>query len=978
MNVFHEPLGVDFTAAFVDGLRARLHGEPPEAMAGVTLLLPTRRMQRRLAEMMLRGGAAVLPRIALVSDLGPLVPHLALPPERSALSLRLELARLVDALLEEMPHLAPRAAAFDLAGSLGDLLAEMKEEGVGAAALGAVDLHPLPEHWQNSVRFLRIAVDFAERADLGAAADVQALCLDALEAAWAAAPPPGRVIVAGSTGSRAQTARLMRMVAALPNGAVVLPGLDREMPVDAWDALDPATQDHPQFRHRAFLGALGLANSDVPQWSDHRPAAPERTRLLSLALRPPPVTHAWLAEGPPLAAEAEAACAGLTLVEAATPIEEAEVIALRLRQAVEEGTRAALISPDRTLSRQVAAVLDRWGLEPDDSAGRPLDLSPPGRLLIQTARLRGRAAEAETLVALLKHPLAHSNGARREHLKRTRDMEMGWLRGGPLHPDPLGLRHWAQDERTRGVDDAWTAWLSDLLVLLEREQTRRGTLLEHASEHLALMNRIGAGSALPPGDPFERPTGALWDEAAGREALAAMQELIRDAEAAGPLEFTADDYARFLAGLLAARDVREPDRPHPDVMIWGALEARVQGADLVILGGLNDGTWPSLPGPDMWMSRGMRAACGLRAPERTVGLSAHDFEQAAAGRTVWLTRALRSAETQTVPSRWLNRMTSLLGGIGPEGEAALAGMRARGAEALGLARALRAPCPRRHHAPPARRPAPVPPRAARPRKLSVTAVERLIRDPYAIYARDVLRLRLLAPLRPPSDAALRGEVVHDVLASFGDAAAVEADALLEALRTEMEYAVPGAATRALWLGRFARIAPDFAAQEAARRGLGRPAVIEGMGEWRVPGTDFTLTARADRIDDRGTAVAIFDYKTGTVPTEKQQAFFAKQLLLEALMVEGGAFADLGPRPVEEVAFLGVGTMLATRGTRIDDEIRAELLEGLRALIARYGGDAPFPARLAPDMVGYAGDYDHLARHGEWTDAHPFEPEPVDP
>ena len=464
MTLWHEPLGVDFSRALVAGLRARMAHEPPEAMASVTLLLPMERMRRRVREMFATGGAAVLPRLLLVSDVSPLLPHMALPPVRSALSLRLELARLVAALLDARPEIAPQGAAFDLAGSLASLLQEMKEEGVDAAALDAIRPDGLPAHWQTNLAFLRIATGMAQNADLGAPEDVQAACLDALDAAWAAAPPATRVIVAGSTGSRGPTLRLMRMIDRLPAGDVVLPGFDTAMGAGHWAALGTGAagaQDHPQFRHHVVMRALGRDPEGMEQWSGAAPACPARNALISLALCPPPVTDAWLDDGPALAGTVAAACAGLTLVEAPTMQEEAETVALRLRGALQEGRRAALIAPDRTLARAVAACLDRWGIEPDDSAGRPLDLSPPGRLILQVAGMRGRPVAAEALVVLLKHPLVHTNGARKDHLRRTRDLEIGWLRGRAAPPDGQGLRAWAREDGTRGADDAWTGWVCD-------------------------------------------------------------------------------------------------------------------------------------------------------------------------------------------------------------------------------------------------------------------------------------------------------------------------------------------------------------------------------------------------------------------------------------------------------------------------------------------------------------------------------------
>ncbi|WP_308917073.1 double-strand break repair protein AddB [Jannaschia sp. LMIT008] len=973
MTLWYEPLGVDFSAAFVDGVLDRMAGRPPEAMAALTILLPNRRMLRRVEETFAARGPTLLPRLGTVADLTPLCPHRALPAARSALSLRLEMATLIERVFDARPNLRRSGAAFELAGTLGALIDELREEAVPPGTLEGLDVTDSAQHWQDALRLLRIASDLADQT--GGAADAQMDCLAHLEATWPDAPPAGGVIVAGSTGSRGPTLRLMKLVAALPGGDVVLPGLDTDMPDDAWDRLGPDQQDHPQTRHRMVLDALGLTRADVAQWSDaarHAPANPARNRLVSLALRPAPITDIWPAEGGDLAHTLHDACEDVTLLEADTPLQEAQVIALRMRAALHDGQRAALVSNDRTLSREVAACLDRWGIVPDDSAGRPLDLTPPGRLMVQTARMRGRPVDTAAFVALLKHPLVHTGSARNEHLRRTRDLELGWLRGGPPRPDAAGLRAWARAERTRGKDDVWTDWVADLLSGLNAPDAETD-LATRLARHRAVLENLSRGSGLDAHGESE--PGRLWEEKAGEDARAAMDELAADAEGARGLKLRAPDYARLVASVLNGRDVRDPIAAHPDLMIWGAMEARVQGADLVILGGLNDGTWPDLPPADMWLNRRMRRDAGLRAPERTVGLAAHDFQQAVAGRKVWLTRARRTLDTPTVPSRWVNRLVSLLDGLGDPGRAALAAMRGRAAAWSARAGALSAP-DARHAAAPAPRPAPVPPPDARPRELPVTGVETLIRDPYATYARYVLDLRALDPLAPITDARLRGNVVHDALRGLGEAE-LNAAQLMDALERELARAVPGPAQRSLWLGRFARIADTFATQEGERRATGAPVLTEQQGRLDFPDLGFTLTARPDRLDHGPGGIAIYDYKTGEPPGKKDQERWAKQLWLQAVMVAEGAFDDLPARDVAGASYLQVGRESKARDADgLDADAIAAHRDGLVRLVEAYRTTAPFYARLTPESLKYPSDYDHLSRRGEWDDTAPAVPQPV--
>ena len=403
-RVFATPLGVDFCADLIAGLDARLGGQPPEALARVQIWVPNDRMQRRLQALYLQRGPGLLPRIRPVLALAEAMPMKALPPALSPLDLRLRLAQLIAHLLDQDADIAPRSALYALADSLADFMGEMAEEGVGTADLLALDMGAQSQHWDRARAFLGIAADLIATEARPTPEARQTAVIARLTQAWDAAPPRAPVLIAGSTGSRAGTFALMQAVARLPQGAVILPGLDRDMPDAVWTGLladrrgGLAGEDHPQFRLARLLDSLDLPPGAVPDWGPTRPANPARNRLVSLALRPAPVTDQWRAEGPQLTG-IETALADVTLLEAPSPQVEATAIALRLRATAEAGGQAALVTPDRTLSRRVTAQLDRWGLVPDDSGGQVLALTPPGRFLRQVADSFARATTAESLVA---------------------------------------------------------------------------------------------------------------------------------------------------------------------------------------------------------------------------------------------------------------------------------------------------------------------------------------------------------------------------------------------------------------------------------------------------------------------------------------------------------------------------------------------------------------------------------------------------
>ncbi|WP_171175154.1 double-strand break repair protein AddB [Ruegeria sp. HKCCD8929] len=955
-RVFAMPPGVDFPRKLVDGLRARTAHLPPEALARVQLVVNTRRMARRIRDLFDAGPPCLLPRLSLVTDLGEHADLASLPPPVPPLRRRLELTQLIGKLLDQQPDLAARASLYDLADSLAALIDEMQGEGVSPDAIRHLDVSDLSGHWARAQAFIGIADRFISTDD--SALDVQARqrrVVENLIERWQTDPPQHPVILAGSTGSRGTTLMLMEAVASLPQGALILPGYDFDQPDHVWSGLDDAllSEDHPQFRFRKLMRGLDLNPTQIAPWTGDEPPSPARNKLVSLALRPAPVTDAWMSEGPHLT-DLAPAMADVTLIEAQSPRAEALAIALRLRQAAETGQTAALITPDRMLTRQVNAALDRWNILPDDSAGLPLQLSPPGRFLRHVAGLFVKRLDGEALLTLLKHPLCHDGGERGAHLLHTRDLELDLRRNGPPFPDSVSLTGFAIRKE---MPDGWMRWLATHFC--GQQIAGELPLGDWVRRLRDLAQAISAGST--------GETGTLWDKNAGQKALAVITALEDEAAHGGTM--TARDFADLLGALLAGEEVRDRDAPHPSIMIWGTLEARVQGADLLILGGLNEGSWPETAAPDPWLNRQMRDKAGLLLPERRIGLSAHDFQQAIAAPEVWLTRATRSDDTETVPSRWLNRLTNLLQGLpdahGPE---VLEGMRARGRQWLDWAETLEE-APRLDAAP---RPSPRPPIPARPRQLSVTEIKRLIRDPYAIYAKHVLRLKPLDPLVQAPDALLRGIVSHEILEKFVkdsvlDGALLTREAFLKRADALLEEHVAWPTARKLWLARLERITDAFLAAEAARRSDGGPIAFEAQMKKRLDPLDFTLAGRADRIDQtaRG-SLRLYDYKTGAPPSAAQQAKFDKQLLIEAALAEEGGFDGLDPMPVAQAVFIGLGGTYKEVPAPLDKEPPAKTWADLRTLIdAYFQPDQGFTSRRMLHKDTDLGDYDHLARFGEW-------------
>ncbi len=1096
-NLAAVPAGLPFLDTLAAHCLERA-GPDPLALSRALVLLPTRRAVRALGEAFLRqtdGRALLLPRIVALGavDEAPLALEgaLSLPPAIEPMQRLAILARLVLALGGR--HGAPRTAerAWTLAAELARLLDEAQRCEVDlAAALPGAAAAAFAEHWQVTLGFLEIVtrawpVLLAERGRMDPAARQVAL-LRVQAAAWRATPPAHDVIAAGSTGAIASVARLLRTVSLLPHGLVVLPGFDASLWPDA--AHGPLPESHPQAGMQRLLAGMDAGPGDVAAWrgpahvATHAAVPGGREALLRLALLPAGRLAAWRAGADGAAggaaAVAGAGVAGLRRLVTADQQEEATAVALILRGALEqEGSRAALVTPDRELAARVVAELLRFGVVVDDSAGEPLALTPPAVFLRLLAHAVAQGMAPVPLLAVLKHPLCAAGMAPAACRAAARLLELACLRGPRPGPGLTGLREALAGaarsatarsaagssapragtggggaggagvvEEAGGVVD-WTGagsaeWIGRGARIADAEDGPAGAdgsgadgsgaagrPADGRTGGVAGDQAAGGGTSGRVGARARRVAGALLDRVEGcvapllaleAEALPdlGLEALVRAGEALAATDaedgahrlWAAEDGAALsahlaelaealapgvgglgpqpaqtLPGLLEAsmegivvrsrRALRGRDgTEHPRLFIWGLLEARLQSLDLIVLGGLAEDVWPRLADPGPWMSRAMRATVGLGSPEAQVGQDAHDFAAVCcAAPEVVLSCPRRRDGAPAVPSRWLVRLDALLAGSG----LALAAHPAAGwAQAMdrpdGAARPVSPPAPR-------------PPLALRPRRLSVTEIETWLRDPYAIYARHVLRLRALPPLEESADAADYGSVVHGGLAAFlGEVGtAWPADAsrrLARAVDLALDERALRPALAAWWRPRLARIAAWVADAEAERRAAAAPgrvdAEVSGLIRIAAPGGPFELRGRADRIERHGDGVSILDYKTGEPPSGASVAGgWTPQLTLEAAMALRGAFGPELAGEVMELAYWQLSggfepgkahTLFGGQTARMREAAEQAWESLCRRVQAFDDPDCPYLSQPHPGEVPRFSDYAQLARVAEWA------------
>jgi ATP-dependent helicase/nuclease subunit B len=954
---------------FLPTLAEALVAWPQELLADTLVLLPSRRACLGLREALAQaapGRTLLLPRLMPIGEVNAeellldAEAELALPAALPPLRRHLLLTRLVLARDKEMKH----EQAIRLANELMRFLDEVATESLPLERLEGLVEGELASHWQDTLRFLRILGELWPRvvAEEGRIDPVERRnqLLSLWAARWEADPPRSPVLAAGITGSIPRVADLLAIIARLPKGAVILPGLDEVSEAQAWAAVGAS---HPQHSLKQLLERIGIAREAVRPWSSRRPddSGMARTSLMIEVMRPARTSAAWQALPPP----SDAALRGLEIATAPDLPTEALQLALRIRQALEvPGKRVALVTSDRNLARRVAVELGRWGVRADDSAGVPLDQSAPGSFLLLCAHAVVSGGRPIDVLAALKHPLAAGGLPPGEFRRQVRRLERQLLRGPRRHG---GLEGLSGGLRARG-DSELADWLDQLRAAAEKLSRLCALpdvpLLDLVEAHLALAEWLAADAE---GDPH-----ALWAKEAGAAAQRFVLALREAAPVLGPTPGSA--YPALLAVLMGRETVRPFVPAHPRVAILGQLESRLQAADLVLIGGLNEGVWPRHAESGPWLNRPMRAAFGLPPVELQVGIAAHDLFMAALAPEIVFSRARKDESgAPTVPSRWLARLEAVLDTTGRRAAVEPDPSWQRWAAALDWPNRPGLACAR---------PQPRPPLASRPHSLTATDIERLIRDPYAVYAQHILALVPLDPVDADPGLPERGLIIHKILERFVCLELDGSDPLARLLALGREHFAAlrhAPELHALWWPRFIAIAAWFCDRHREREEhlAVLKAEIEGSLTLDLPSGQWRIRARADRVEHhRDGGLSILDYKTGRVPSpgEVRQGV-RPQLLIEALIAAEGGFPGLPAAVPKEILHWGLRGKETEPG-QVSDPLGEEPLEalvararaGLERVINFFADPANgYIAIPRPEIAPGFSAYEHLARVSEWRD-----------
>ncbi|MBY6218013.1 double-strand break repair protein AddB [Qipengyuania aquimaris] len=976
-----------FADALVAGLVPRC-ADPELGLAKLTLLLPSSRARRTVSEAFIRHAGEtghsglLMPRMAVVGDLdldealGPLLDPLGASDIAPAIDPQRRLFALAGLIAEEMGEDAPKGATLlRLARETGATMDRLLVEDIGPEQLvdeKVVDIFPdLSKHWQDSIRlFANVQAKWlawlGENGVLDAAARRNRL-FDEARQTWKASPPNTPIVAAGVTSAAPALAKLLRVVSELPQGAVILPDFDLTIDADVWDELGRAgaapspgdtvfTRDdavtHPQYHLKLLLNRMGVGREEVQPW--HRKgmtaAPPERSHAISAVFLPPEASKAWV----DLPAE-KRRLSGVRIMQAANPEEEAQAIALLVREALAEPEkRVAVVTPDRPLARRVVHHLARWNIVADDSAGRPLSQNAAGRAFLLAAEVMSEGARAVPLMALLGHPLVDGGMERGVWLRRVRRLERA-LRGPRLAPglEPARAEVAKLAEKRPEIAEWWEAAEEKLLPLVEIDRDAPASLAD-------LIDTLAASAEALCGEK-------LWAQEDGRTLASFVEEFRLHAREAG-FAVAPRDVATVLADAMEERAVRPPYGGHARVQVLGLLEARMNRADLVISAGLNEGIWPARGSVDALLAPPVLRALGVPGGDFRIGLSAHDLAGAMGAPEVVLSRSERDEGGPAIPSRFLLRVQALLGELLPRYE---------DHEIIELARAMT----RAEPAPEYPRPRPTPSADQRDVDISATALDRLLGDPYQFFAQKILGLSDLDALDADPNPLWQGNVAHKILERWHIARKSDASARIAPIMEQVldeENADP--LVRGLWQPRLQKALEWI--EETVSSYAGREVVaVEARGSMHFD--DVFVHGRADRIDrlEDGT-LAIVDYKTGKPPSKAMvEEGFALQLGILGLIAESGGFPDAQGQPgsyeywslgrakddnPHGFGYVEVPLKLTDRQKGVlPEEFLPHTHTKLGEAIGKYiKGDAPFTARENPDYPAY-DTYDQLMRLEEW-------------
>jgi len=914
--------GIDFSGSLSDILAKHLlekYESNPFDLAKVKVILPTRRACQTLKESFLMQScesATLLPQMIALYDMDDFATDL---PEAISDWERLFL---LTRLCQAKPNLKETPKAFQVALSLAELLDLSYQYQVDFSHLSdLVTGENFAQHWQETIEFLDIIHTawpqiLKEKNLIDRQDKLQRIIL---EKAKSIQNSDDYVIIAGLTADLPSVAELMKKIKI--KGDIFLDGVDKNYILSD----NNPEENHPQYLIVKTLKKLEISPNEVV----FKTKPTDTEEFIEQSFR----SDIWQKS------TIEQKCLdNIKYIMANTAEQEALTIALLLRQSLQTKDKtASFVTTDRTLARRVIAQMKRWQIHLDDSAGIPFKHTPTGSFLLQILNLAENFEDKTQMLALFKHPL-FANA--QEPTKMRMDIKNAEKNARREHTD-------FSFQFSDKAKDFFDLFKTDQLV------NTKELLIKHLSlaEEFAQTDNQSGGEI-------------LWQSPFGKQLYQMLQDILKDIEILPTI--STHQYANFFNTLIAFQQARQPYGYHQRLKVLGPIEARFTHTDLCIIGGLNEQVFPPLADTGPWLNRPMRKQLGLPNAEARITTLAHDFMHVMGAKEIILTRSVKNGGAPTVPSRFLQRlqMTAQINDLQiPTFVAHLADLVDTPDEKQAIVR----PCP-------------CPKAETRPTKLSVTNVELLKRNPYAIYAKYILSLYPLDDWDKPAKGAQYGQALHETMAELINLSAKDFNEkeALTIFRQALKKNLLPKSDCIFYESQFKSCVLPFVLkqqEELKKQRIPSYTEIKGECSFNINNKPFTLTARVDRIDlsDQNTAKVI-DYKTGSPPAFSEVVKgISPQLTLEAWMILQNAFPNIKADKIEDMEYWHMSKNPCIKGyqkskNKIDLDVLLNKTElGLKKMLKTYAdGKTPYEVEPIASIAPKYDNYALLSRKKEWA------------
>lgn len=954
-------------------------------IANDIILLPTRRACRALKEVFvhLNGGASVLPKILPLGDVdedgfafldyeNDNIIAEELPPAIPDVERNLILSTLI----KQKNHSLNDEQAFALAVDLAHLMDTVEMEMLDFSGLSGIVREDLSIYWQDTLEFLQIITEhypkiLKERGYLNPIDRKIKLIYKQVEI-WKTHPISGRIFVAGSTGSLVPISYMINAISEMENGYVILPHLDRVLSDTDFSKVG---QNHPQYGIKNLLLKMGVKRSEVVDLepsSTQTIASKDREILSSYIMLNSALDDTW--QNMPVVSQD--VLDGVSKIVLKTDSDETLAISLCLKKMVEDGKKTLLITPDRKIAKSVASELKRWNIIVDDSAGISASEIDTGNYMILLLNAIIDKYPPFEMLSVLKHKFTHLGYSKKELEYICNNLERLVLREKFGLEDIDKIKSKAEEVKIQKEEIVITPILKLLSQLKEKAslfadifktEDGKASLYDILSNHIKITEEFIQNNKKEPGFVdkilYNGDLSAQFSNAL-RELLATLLKLKNDDLGIDRMDLKS--YRDFIANYLFNLKLRPTVNSHPLIAIMNSIEARLLDADVFIIAGLNEQTFPSTTADDPWMSRPMKSNFGLPLPERKIGLSSHDFTEFFCKPEVIMTRAVKVDGTNTIESRWLQKLDAIVQIKNLHIDEEFSKTISYWTLNIDKSESVPTKC---------ERPAPKPPAYARPKELWATSIEKLYRDPYIIFANKILKLEKAKDIDIDIMPADFGNIIHNSLDEFKNKNLSTYEELMDIIKRN---AIPYESIDVIdfWMKKFDDIAKWFIDYEASLQNV-NATYTEISGEMKIT-PNFTLKAKADRIDilKNSGGASISDYKTGTAPSSREvESGLAPQLLLEALILNNGGFNIKGKTKTSELNYLEIAkgkVRTFTNENKFLDELLQKTREMLFDTISRFENEnTPYLSRPNPSKVGVTieeySEYTHLARVKEWSE-----------